>query len=194
MIAHLVKDHVRNCKNASDKAVNMALSIKVPTENLTVMSATCSTCARSSSNASVSEQPPKKLKQAIISPHVYKGPTISQDCLHRVQILTYLVANLTCWTTHCMAFIQLLGVKTDLGLVVMQSRATIIAAEVCTATGVKERELAEDVEYWCEVIDDSMFWEGLEHVVSDLEPICYATNIGQRDSTCANLNLVRKWA
>ena len=61
-----------------------------------------------------------------------------------------------------MAFIQLLGVKTALGLVVMQSQATIIAAEVCTATGVKERELAEDVEYWCEVIDDSMFWEGLE--------------------------------
>jgi hypothetical protein len=41
MIAHLVKDCVRNCKNASDKAVNMALSIKFPTENLIVMLATC---------------------------------------------------------------------------------------------------------------------------------------------------------
>jgi hypothetical protein len=73
MIAHLAKDRVRNCKNASDEAVNMALSIKFPTENLTVTSATRSTRTRSSSDVSVSEQPPKKLKQAIISPHVYKG-------------------------------------------------------------------------------------------------------------------------
>jgi hypothetical protein len=46
------------------------------------------------------------------------------------------------------------------------------------------------VEYWCEVIDDSMFREGLEHVVGDLEPICYATNIGQRDSTHADAMLL----
>ena len=35
-----------------------------------------------------------------------------------------------------------------------------------------------------------MFWEGLEHVVGDLELICYATNIGQRDSTCADTILL----
>ena len=62
--------------------------------------------------------------------------------------------------------------------------------QVGTATSAKERELAADAEYWCEVIDDSMFWEGLEHVVGDLEPICYATNIGQRDSTHANAMLL----
>jgi hypothetical protein len=39
----------------------------------------------------------------------------------------------------------------------MQSWAAIIAAEVGTATCAKEMELAADVEYWCEVIDDSMF-------------------------------------
>ena len=116
--------------------------------------------------------------------------TISQDRLHRVQILAYLIANLTRWTTHCTAFIRLLAVKTALRLAVMQSRASIIAAEVGAATGAKERELAADAEYWCEVIDDSMFWEGLEHVVGDLEPICYATNIGQRDSTRANAMLL----
>jgi hypothetical protein len=70
MIAHLVKDCMRNCENASDKAMNMTLSIM---ENFTVTSATHSTHASSSSDASVSEQPPKKLKQAVISPHVYKG-------------------------------------------------------------------------------------------------------------------------
>ena len=76
MIAHLVKDRMRNCKNVSDEAVNMALSIKFPIENLIVTSTTCSTHARSSSDVCISEQPPKKLKQAIISPHIYKGLNI----------------------------------------------------------------------------------------------------------------------
>src|SRR5882762_6356381 len=95
-----------------------------------------------------------------------------------------------CWTTHCTTFIWLLAMKTAHCLAVMQSQAAIIAAEVATATGAKERELAADVEYWCEVIDDSMFWEGVEHVVGDLKPICYATNIGQRDLTCADAMLL----
>lgn len=116
--------------------------------------------------------------------------TISQDRLNRVLILAYLIANLTRWTTHCTAFIRLLAVKPAVRLAVMQSRAAIIAAEVGAATGAKERELAADAEHWCEVIDDSMFWEGLEHVVGDLEPICYATNIGQKDSTRANTILL----
>jgi hypothetical protein len=73
MIAHLVKDRVRRCENVSDDAVNMALSIKFPGENLTVTPATRSTRARSSSDVSLSEQPPKKIKQAVISPYVYKG-------------------------------------------------------------------------------------------------------------------------
>jgi len=80
--------------------------------------------------------------------------------------------------------------KTAHCLAVMQSQAAIIAAEVGAATGAKERELSADVEYWCEVIDDSMFWEGLKHVVGNLEPICYATNIGQRDSTRADTVLL----
>lgn len=116
--------------------------------------------------------------------------TISQDRLNRVLILAYLIANLTRWTTHCTAFIRLLAVKPAVRLAVMQSRAAIIAAEVGAATGAKERELAADAEHWCEVIDDSMFWEGLEHVVGDLEPICYATNIGQKDSTRADTILL----
>jgi hypothetical protein len=92
MIAHLVKDHMRNCKNASDETMNMALSIKFPMKNLIVASAICSTCARSSSNTSISKQPPKKLKEAIISPHIYEGldipfsagqaDVIKAQCLH----------------------------------------------------------------------------------------------------------------
>ena len=82
-----------------------------------------------------------------------------------------------------MAFIHLLAVKSALHLAVMQSWAAIIAAEVGTATGAKERELAVNVEHWCEVINDSMFWDCLKHVVGNLKLICYATNFGQKDST-----------
>lgn len=109
--------------------------------------------------------------------------TISMDRLQRVVVLAYLVANMTRWTTHCTAFIRLLALKAALRLAVMQNRAAIIAAQVCAATGAKARELTADAEHWCDVVDDPMFWESLEHVVGDLEPICFATNIGQKDST-----------
>jgi hypothetical protein len=108
--------------------------------------------------------------------------TISMDRIQKEVILAYLVANMTRWTTHCTAFIWLLALKAALRLTVMQNRAAIIAAQVCAATGAKARQLTTDAEYWCDVIDDSMFWESLKHV-GDLEPICFATNIGQMDST-----------
>jgi hypothetical protein len=109
--------------------------------------------------------------------------TISMDRIQKEVILAYLIANMTRWTTHCTAFIRLLALKAALRLAVMQNRAAIVAAQVCAATGAKARELTADAEYWCDVVDDSMFWESLEHVVGDLEPICFATNINQKDST-----------
>jgi hypothetical protein len=36
------------------------------------------------------------------------------------------------------------------------------------------------------LISDHTFWNGLEHIVGDLEPICYGTNINQKDSTRAD--------
>lgn len=36
------------------------------------------------------------------------------------------------------------------------------------------------------MISNSLFWHGLETVIGDLEPICYATNINQKDSTRAD--------
>ena len=109
--------------------------------------------------------------------------TISMDHIQKEVILAYLVANMTRWTTHCTAFIRLLALNTTLRLAVMQNRAAIIATQVCTATSAKAREPTTDTECWCDVVDDSMFWESLEHVVGDLKPICFATNIGQKDST-----------
>src|ERR1700683_4771417 len=116
--------------------------------------------------------------------------TISMDRIQKKVILAYLVANMTCWTTHCTAFIWLLALKAALRLAVMQNWAAIIVAQVCAATGAKARELTTDVEYWCDVVDDSMFWESLEHVVGDLQLICFATNIGQKDSTRPNTVLL----
>ena len=103
--------------------------------------------------------------------------TVSLDCLHWVVILAYLLANLTQWMTHCTAFIQLLMVQDAIILAVMQKQNTIIAAEVGTATDVKARELTDNAEHWCSVVKDGICWEGLEHVISDLEPICHVTNI-----------------
>jgi hypothetical protein len=46
--------------------------------------------------------------------------------------------------------------------------------------------LTEDAEKHCDLIADSTFWNGLEHIVGDIEPICYGTNINQKDSTRAD--------
>lgn len=74
MHAHLVKNHGRNCENASGKVVNAALAIKFPNANISVTSFTCSTCLCSSSDASkLFHPPPKKPKQNQITLYVFKG-------------------------------------------------------------------------------------------------------------------------
>ena len=45
---------------------------------------------------------------------------ISLDCISKSITLAYLVANITRWTTHCVAFIRLLHVQDALKLEVMQ--------------------------------------------------------------------------
>ena len=87
-------------------------------------------------------------------------------------------------------FIQLLMVQDEITLAVMQKQNAIIAAEVGAATGTKARELTVNAEHWCSVAKDRMFWEGLELIVGDLELICYAINIGQKDSTWADTILL----
>ncbi|KIM72638.1 hypothetical protein PILCRDRAFT_15961 [Piloderma croceum F 1598] len=87
-------------------------------------------------------------------------------------VLAYLTTNLTRWTTHCVAFIRLFRVQDALKLEVMQHRSGLIKAQ--------------DAEMHCDLIADYNFWEGLEHVVGDIEPICYRTNINQKDSTRAD--------
>ena len=75
MVAHLVKNRARHCKNASDKAINAALALKYPNENCSVVSSRFSTRPQSSSDVSdtLSQPPAKKPKQAQISRYVFKG-------------------------------------------------------------------------------------------------------------------------
>ncbi|KAJ6603705.1 hypothetical protein B0H10DRAFT_1957768 [Mycena sp. CBHHK59/15] len=101
----------------------------------------------------------------------------------KIIILAYLVANLTHWTTHFVAFMRLFLLQEALEFAVLQNRPAIIAAQVGAATSTEAARLKEDAERFCALIRDQAFWEGLETVLGDLEPICLGTNINQKDST-----------
>ncbi|KAJ7730528.1 ribonuclease H-like domain-containing protein [Mycena metata] len=101
----------------------------------------------------------------------------------KIIILAYLVANITRWTTHYVAFVRLFLLREALEFAVLQNRPAIIAAQVGAATSTEAVRLKEDAERFCGLIRDQTFWEGLETVLGDLEPICLGTNINQKDST-----------
>ncbi|KAJ7092992.1 ribonuclease H-like domain-containing protein [Mycena belliarum] len=110
--------------------------------------------------------------------------TISKDRNGgKIIVLAYLVANMTRWTTHFVAFRRLFSLRPALQLGVLQKRAAIIAAEVGAATSTEATRLEEEAIKFCTLIEDASFWSGLETVLGDLEPICLGTNINQKDST-----------
>jgi hypothetical protein len=112
---------------------------------------------------------------------------ISKDCNSgHIIILAYLVANLTRWTTHYVAFVRLFTLKEPLQLSVMLHREAIIAAQVGAAKSTEKERLTEDAMEFCDLISSHAFWTGLETVIGDIEPICYGTNINQSDSTRAD--------
>jgi hypothetical protein len=108
---------------------------------------------------------------------------ISEDRTGKIVIVAYLVANLTRWTTHYVAFARLYRVKDALQFAVLKSRGTIIAAQVGVAKYTEKAELTRSAEYHCNIIGDHTFWLGLETVIGDIEPITLGTNINQADST-----------
>jgi hypothetical protein len=102
----------------------------------------------------------------------------------KVIILAYLVANLTRWTTHYVAFARLLVLKEPLKLAVMKHREAIIKAQVGAAQSTEKKRLESEANEFCDIVEDELhFWNGLKQVAGDLEPICYGTNINQKDST-----------
>ncbi|KAJ6549409.1 ribonuclease H-like domain-containing protein [Mycena vulgaris] len=111
---------------------------------------------------------------------------LSQERTNKIIILAYLVANLTRWTTHFVAFMRLLVLREYLQFAVMQSRGAIIAAQVGAAKSTEKQRLEEEAIAYCDLIGSHSFWSGLTSVVEDLEPICYGTNINQTDSTRAD--------
>ncbi|KAF5343814.1 hypothetical protein D9758_016207 [Tetrapyrgos nigripes] len=108
--------------------------------------------------------------------------------IQRIVILSYLIANLTRWTTQYVAFFRLRDLKAPLQLAVMQSRNAILTAQVGAAKSTEKDRLEAEANRACDLIADGRnrlysFWAGLETVIGDIEPICYGTNINQKDST-----------
>ncbi|KAJ6628155.1 ribonuclease H-like domain-containing protein [Mycena sp. CBHHK59/15] len=111
---------------------------------------------------------------------------VSMQNLGHYIILAYLIANLTRWTTHDVAFAQLFFLKEPLQLAVYTRRKDIIEAQVGAAVSTEGECLHVDAEKYCALIKDEAFWHGLETVLGNLEPICLGTNINQKDSTRPN--------
>lgn len=98
------------------------------------------------------------------------------------EALSYLVANLTRWTTHFIAFTRLLALKGSLRHAVFHHQLAIIAAQVGAEKNTRKVDkLCEADSSQCDMIDDRRFWEDLQTIVDDIEPICLATNINQKD-------------
>jgi hypothetical protein len=99
-------------------------------------------------------------------------------------VLTYLVANLTRWTTHFIAFSRLYDLKTALRQAVILGRDDIVSAHVGAERNKKAREkLISDANKNCDLVESTEFWTTLKMIVNDIEPICYGTNINQCKST-----------
>ncbi|KAG6895874.1 hypothetical protein C0992_011855 [Termitomyces sp. T32_za158] len=96
------------------------------------------------------------------------------------KILAFLIANMTHWNTHFIAFDHLQDLKTSLQLAVFMWRNNIIAAQVgAKKNQKKKRKLSDDATQHCDMIEDGGFWRGLKDVIDDLEPICLGLNMNQ---------------
>ncbi|KAF4590493.1 hypothetical protein EYR38_009794 [Pleurotus pulmonarius] len=98
-------------------------------------------------------------------------------------VLTYLVANLTRWTTHFVAFSRLVSLQEPLRRAAYFNRREVVAAQVGAEKGAKGRKLEEAAIQQCDRLDSGDFWAQLSIIVNDIEPICYGTNINQSDKT-----------
>lgn len=94
------------------------------------------------------------------------------------------MACLTRWTTHAVSFLRLIRLQRAITNTIRHQRNAVIAAHVGAAKSTEARNLTADATTMCDLIDDraGRFWHGLATVVSDLEPICLATNINQKDT------------
>jgi hypothetical protein len=66
----------------------------------------------------------------------------------------------------------------------------IVSAQVGAAKSTEKLQLENDANHHCAIVNDPQFWSGLEQVLGDIEVICYATNLAQKDSTRADQALL----
>lgn len=66
----------------------------------------------------------------------------------------------------------------------------IVSAQVGAAKSTEKLQLENDANHHCAIVNDPQFWSGLEQVLGDIEVICYATNLAQKDSMRANQALL----
>jgi hypothetical protein len=75
------------------------------------------------------------------------------------KVLTFLVANMTCWNTHFIAFDHLYDLKDPMRHAVISQRQDIIAGQVGVEKNRQKRQnLDDDTATHCELIDDGGFW------------------------------------
>ncbi|KAJ7888984.1 hypothetical protein B0H13DRAFT_1888199 [Mycena leptocephala] len=82
---------------------------------------------------------------------------ISKDRLGYVLVLVYLVANLTRWTTHYIAFKRVFRLQDALQLAVMESRGAIISAQVGAAKGAEKITFIAEANRFFDMIMDPKF-------------------------------------
>lgn len=99
--------------------------------------------------------------------------------------LSYLVANLTRWISHLVAFVCLQKLKDSLHQAVISKCNAIIDTQVGAEKNQQKKQKLEDKALaQCDLIDDGDFWHQLAAVIEDLEPICLGLNMNQGDSMC----------
>ncbi|KAL0564419.1 hypothetical protein V5O48_017626 [Marasmius crinis-equi] len=100
-------------------------------------------------------------------------------------VLAFLMACITRWNTHLVAFDRLLVLQQSMRQAALTRRDDIIAAQVGAESNAKKKaKLREDAISQIDLIDDVGFWKQLKAVVDDIEPICLGVNINQTDSMC----------
>ncbi|KAJ7912030.1 hypothetical protein B0H13DRAFT_2478538 [Mycena leptocephala] len=100
---------------------------------------------------------------------------------------SYLIANMTRWTTHSIPFHRLIRLKAPIREAAITQPTEIIAAQVGAEKNKKAvRKMTETASRFCDLLDNPVFWKKLETVAQDIEPICYITNINQSDRTRAD--------
>ncbi|KAF5354536.1 hypothetical protein D9758_011245 [Tetrapyrgos nigripes] len=98
------------------------------------------------------------------------------------KILSYILANLTRWTTHVISFHRLEEIEQPLRIAALSHRDDVIGAQVGAEKNIRNASaLRSAATEHLDLINDNNFWRRLHGVVEDLEPICYATNIFQSD-------------